>query len=447
MINAGTDSPDFERSTYRKVTLRLIPFLILCYVIGYVDRVNVGFAKLEMQKDLGMSDAVYGFGAGIFFIGYFLFEVPSNLGLRRFGARRWIAPIMIFWGCVSSATMFTKTETYFYTIRFVLGLFEAGFFPGVILYLTFWYPGAQRARVVSVLMTAIAISGVIGGPISGWILSHISGLGGLRGWQWLFLVEGIPSIVVGLLVYFVLDDDPGKASWLTREQQDLLLKRVEEDDERKKSAGGSPHSLRGVFSKPVIWLFCFIYFAIVMATYGIGFWLPQIIENTVTSNIWFIGLISVIPWASGAISMVWNGHHSDKTGERRWHIALASIVGAIAFAVCSIPGVSGIPAIIALSVATAGVLSALSSFWALPTSMLSGIGAAAGIAWINSIGNLAGYVSPFVVGKILDATHSMSYALLVLSMSCLMSALLVLFGTKKEQSRIAIQEKLGRALS
>ncbi len=435
MAGSSTYSPEFERNTYRKVTVRLVPFLILCYVISYIDRVNVGFAKLEMQKDLGMSDAVYGLGAGIFFIGYFLFEVPSNIGLRRFGARRWIAPIMIVWGFISSATMFTNSETYFYLIRFVLGLFEAGFFPGVILYLTFWYPGSSRAKMVAMLMTAIALSGVIGGPISGWILSHVSGLGGLKGWQWLFLLEGIPSVIVGFMVYFILDDNPRAAAWLTNEQKELLVRRLEEDEERKMSAGHSHHSLRSVFGKPVVWLFCFIYFAIVMATYGIGFWLPQILENSVTSNLWLIGLISVIPWASGAIAMVWNGHHSDKTGERRWHIALASIVGAIAFAVCSISGTSGILSVIALSVATAGVLSALSSFWALPTSILSGMGAAAGIAWINSIGNLAGYVSPFVVGRILDATHSMSSALLVLSASCLAAALLVLLGTKKEPRR------------
>jgi D-galactonate transporter len=425
-------SSKLEKATYRKVTLRLIPFLILCFIIAYVDRVNVGFAKLEMQKDLGMSDAVYGIGAGIFFIGYFFFEVPSNIGLQRFGARKWIAPIMIIWGFISSSTMFTRTATYFYTVRFVLGLFEAGFFPGVILYLTFWYSSRHRAKMIAAFMIAIALSGVIGGPISGWILSHISGMYGLKGWQWLFLLEGIPSVIVGLLVYYVLDDNPSKAKWLTEDERKLLVQRLAEDEEIKSAHGYSYRKFKDVFNNLTVWLFCLVYFGIVMGIYGIGFWLPQIIQDTVTKNVWEIGLISVIPWAFAAITMVWNGHHSDITGERRWHIALAAIIGSIAFVASGIPGISGLSAVIAISFATAGVMSALSSFWVLPTSILSGTAAAAGIAWINSIGNLAGYVSPYIVGKIRDATHNMLYALLVLAAFCLMSGLIVLCLTRKK---------------
>ena len=425
-------SPEFEKTTYRKVTLRIIPFLILCFIIAYVDRVNVGFAKLGMQKDLGMSDAVYGMGAGIFFIGYFFFEVPSNIALQRFGARKWIAPIMIIWGFISSCTMFTMNAIYFYIIRFILGLFEAGFFPGVILYLTFWYSSRHRAKMVAAFMTAIALSGVIGGPISGWILSNISGLYGLQGWQWLFLLEGIPSIIVGLLVYYVLDDNPSKAKWLTTDERNLLVQRLAEDEEIKKVQGHSHHTLKDVFKSLTVWSFCLVYFGIVMGVYGIGFWLPQIIQDSISKNVWQIGLISVVPWACGVISMVWNGHHSDVTGERRWHIALAAIIGSCAFAASGIPGISGPAAIIALSFATAGVMSALSSFWALPTSILSGTAAAAGIAWINSIGNLAGYVSPYIVGTIRDTTHTMWYALLVLAAFCLMSALIVIFMPQKK---------------
>jgi D-galactonate transporter len=431
-MNHYSYSLEFEKTTYRKVTLRLIPFLILCFIIAYMDRVNVGFAKLEMQKDLGMSDAVYGIGAGIFFIGYFFFEVPSNIALQRFGARKWIAPIMIFWGLISSSTMFTRNAAYFYIIRFVLGLFEAGFFPGVILYLTFWYSRKHRAKMVAAFMTAIALSGVIGGPISGWILSNMSGMYGLKGWQWLFLLEGIPSVIVGFLVYYILDDNPSKAKWLTKDERNLLVQRLAEDEEIKKAQGYSRHTLKDVFKSLTVWLFCLVYFGIIMGTYGIGFWLPQIIHDSITKNVWEIGLISVVPWAFGAIAMVWNGHHSDVTGERRWHIALAAMIGSIAFAASGIPGISGLAAIIALSFATAGVMSALSSFWALPTSILSGTAAAAGIAWINSIGNLAGYVSPYVVGKIRDTTHNMLYALLVLSAFCLMSALVVLYMTQKK---------------
>jgi MFS family permease len=379
-----------------------------------------------------MSDAVYGIGAGIFFIGYFFFEVPSNIGLQRFGARKWIAPIMIVWGFISSCTMFTRNAAYFYIIRFVLGLFEAGFFPGVILYLTFWYSRRHRAKMVAAFMTAIALSGVIGGPISGWILSSISGMYGLKGWQWLFLLEGIPSVIVGLLVYYVLDDNPDKAKWLTADERNLLVQRLAEDEEMKKAQGYSHHTLKDVFKSPTVWLLCLVYFGIIMGTYGIGFWLPQIINDSITKNVWEIGLISAVPWACGAISMVWNGHHSDVTGERRWHITLAAMIGSIAFAASGIPGISGPVAIIALSFATAGVMSALSSFWALPTSILSGTAAAAGIAWINSIGNLAGYVSPYLVGKIRDATHNMLYALLALSAFCLMSGLIVLYLTRKK---------------
>jgi D-galactonate transporter len=434
-MSADSDSTEFERATYRKVTLRLIPFLILCFVIAYVDRVNVGFAKLEMQKDLGMSDAVYGIGAGIFFIGYFFFEVPSNMALQRFGARRWIAPIMIVWGFISSSTMFTRTATFFYVVRFILGLVEAGFFPGVILYLTFWYSSRHRTKIVAAFMTAIALSGIAGGPISGWILSHMSGLDGLKGWQWLFLLEGIPPVIVGLMVLYVLDDNPSKAKWLTMDERNLLVQRLAEDEELRNAKGNSHRRLKDVFNNLNVWLFCLVYFGIVMGTYGIGFWLPQIIQDSVTKDFWKIGLISAIPWAFGAITMIWNGNHSDMTGERRWHIASAAIIGSIAFAASAIPGIPGLYGIIALSFATAGVMSALSSFWALPTSVLSGTAAAAGIAWINSIGNLAGYVSPYVVGKIRDATHSMFYALLVLAAFCLMSALIVLYLTRKKDYR------------
>jgi len=434
-MSTHSGTMEFEKATYRKVTLRLIPFLILCFVIAYVDRVNVGFAKLEMQKDLGMSDAVYGIGAGIFFIGYFFFEVPSNIALQRFGARRWIAPIMIIWGFISSSTMFTGSATYFYVVRFLLGLVEAGFFPGVILYLTFWYSSKHRTKIVAVFMTAIALSGIAGGPISGWILSHMSGLHGLKGWQWLFLLEGFPPVIIGLSVYYLLDDSPGKAKWLTMDERNLLVRRLEEDEEIKNAQGYSHQRLKDVFNNPTVWLFCLVYFGIVMGTYGIGFWLPQIIQDSLTKDYWRIGIISAIPWTFGAITMIWNGQHSDMTGERRWHISLAALVAFVAFAASGIPGISGSYAIIALSFATAGVMSALSSFWALPTSILSGTAAAAGIAWINSIGNLAGYVSPYVVGEIRYRTHNMAYALLVLSAFCLMSALIVLYLTRKDQYR------------
>jgi D-galactonate transporter len=408
------------------VTLRLLPFLFLCYLLAYLDRVNVGFAKLQMQGDLGFSDTVYGIGAGIFFIGYFLFEVPSNMILERVGARIWIARIMILWGLLSAGTMFTRGEGSFYAMRFLLGVAEAGFFPGIILYLTYWYPRAHRARMVALFMAAITLAGVIGGPVSGFILTRLAGVHGLSGWQWLYLLEGLPSVLVGVLVLFVLDDGPEKAKWLTPSEKGLIRERLEEE-ERVKAAEGAAHRTFGdAFRSPRVWILALLYFGLVMGIYGISFWLPQIVEDTMSRDPWRIGLITAIPWGAAAIGMVLIGRHSDRTAERRWHVALPAMAGAGAFAVSAIPGISPLFGLAALAVATIGIMGSTVCFWALPTAMLSGTAAAAGIAWINSIGNLAGYVSPFVVGKIRDETGSMSLALLVLAGSLLGAGLLAL---------------------
>jgi D-galactonate transporter len=424
-----TYSPDFERATYKKVTWRLIPFLFLCYILAYLDRVNVGFAKLQMSADLSFSDTVYGAGAGIFFIGYFFFEVPSNVILSRVGAKIWIARIMIMWGIISAAMMFTNSAMTFYILRFLLGVAEAGFFPGIILYLTYWYTRTHRAKMVAAFMTAVAVAGVVGGPISGWILGAMSGVWGLKGWQWLFLLEGIPSVLVGFWVLWYLDNGPTKAKWLAAEEKALLLERLEEEERVKKAQGESCHSFKDAFTNARVWLLCFVYFGIVMGTYGVSFWLPQIIKETLTKDPLHIGLISAIPWAAAAVAMVLNGHHSDVTGERRWHVALACIIGSAAFAVSAMPGISGWGGVAALTVATAGIMSAVSCFWSLPTGMLSGTAAAAGIALINSVGNLAGYASPMVVGYIRDTTHNMTLALSVLAVSLMTAALLTLLVT------------------
>jgi D-galactonate transporter len=422
----NTDEREFERGVYARVTWRLMPFLFLCYILAFVDRVNVGFAKLQMQQALGMTEAVYGTGAGIFFIGYFFFEVPANMILQRIGARLWIGPIMIVWGIVSSATMLVRNPAEFYVLRFLLGIVESGFFPGVILYLTFWYDRKHRAKMVAAFMSAMALSGVFGGPVSGWILSRMSGLHGLDGWQWLFLIEGIPSTLVGIVALFYLVDYPAKARWLQPVERDLLLRRLAEDEAVKKQQGHSNHSFADVFRSRNVWLLCLVYFGIVMSNYGISLWLPQIIKDTITKDPWRIGLISTIPWGVAAIVMIAWGHHSDTTDERRWHIAIPAVIGSVAFAISSIPGHSGIGGIAALTFATMGVMSANSTFWSLPASLLSGSAAAAGIAWINSVGNLAGYVSPFVIGRIRDATQSMTLALLFLSASCLVSGIIVI---------------------
>ena len=436
-MSPTTYSPEFEKATYAKVTWRVIPFLFLLYILAYLDRVNVGFAKLQMATDLSFSDTVYGTGAGIFFIGYFFFEVPSNVILAKVGAKIWIARIMITWGIISGLMATVTGPTSFLVLRFLLGVAEAGFFPGMILYLTFWYTRTHRAKMIAGFMTAIALAGVIGGPVSGWILGNMAGVAELKGWQWLYLLEGLPSVVVGVLVLFFLDDGPAKAKWLTQEEKGLLLKRLEEEEKVKQSQGEMNHSFLDAFTNAKVWLLCVVYFGIVMGTYGISFWLPQIIKETITKDPVQIGLLSAIPWAAAAIAMVWNGHHSDVTGERRWHIAVACMIGAAAFAVSAMPGVGGVAGLAALTVATAGVMSAVSCFWSVPTGILSGTAAAAGIAWINSVGNLAGYVSPFVVGRIRDATHNMTLALSVLSVSVLIAGLLILYvtGMKAKQAQ------------
>ncbi|MBN3765426.1 MFS transporter [Burkholderia sp. Ac-20365] len=396
---AGAPPSTFEEATYRKVAWRLTPLLMLSYVVAYLDRVNVGFAKLGMSADLGLSDAVYGFGAGIFFIGYFIFEVPSNVILHRVGARVWIARIMVTWGIVSMLTMFVTTPTMFYVMRFLLGLAEAGFFPGIILYLTYWYPAHRRGRMTTWFMTAIAISGVVGGPISGYILKAFDGANGWHGWQWLFLLEGIPSIVVGILVFIVLDDRISKATWLTKEERELLERNIAAEDATKED-----HAIGKVMLSPRVLMMSLIYFSFVMGLYGVSFWLPTIIKSTGVTDAFMIGLLSAIPFAAAVVAMVFVARSADRTRERRWHVAIPGFVGALGLVLSVSWANNTTLAMIGLTLATMGILTTLPLFWSLPTSFLAGTGAAAGIALINSIGNLAGFLSPYAVGWLKQAT-------------------------------------------
>ncbi len=432
-VNAHAAIAGFEREVYRKVTWRLIPFLFLCYILAYLDRVNVSFAKLQMQGELGMSDTVFGAGMGIFFIGYFFFEVPSNIILQRIGARRWIGPLMIAWGLVSSATLFVQSPFAFYALRFLLGIVESGFFPGVVLYLTYWYSDRYRAKMVGAFMSAIALSGAFGSPVSGWIIARLSDAGGLAGWQWLFLLEGVPSCLVGLAAMWYLDDGPGTAAWLAEEERRLLLTQLEEDETAKSRRGRVHHTLADAFRSGKVWILCLVYFGLLMGNYFISFWMPQLIKDTFATDPWEIGLISMIPWGIGAIAMVAWGHSSDATGERRWHFAGALALAAVFFVLGAVEGIPAVPGIAALSIATAGVMSGFSTFWALPSGILSGTAAAAGIAWINSVGNLAGFVSPYVVGWIRDTTHNPLSVVLVIAAACVMSASLVLLMTHGKQ--------------
>lgn len=428
-----------EERTYAKVIWRLVPFLFLCYVVAYLDRVNVGFAKLQMLSDLKFSETVYGLGAGIFFIGYFLFEVPSNIILHRTGARRWIARIMITWGLISAGMMFVNSPTSFYVLRFFLGVAEAGFFPGIILYLTYWFPAARRAKVVALFMTAIALSGVIGGPLSGWILQSFSGVNGWAGWQWMYLLEGIPSVLVGIGVLYYLDDSIQAARWLSPEEKRLLEQRIAQDGAQK-----TDHGVAGVFGNGKVWLCATIYFCFIMGLYGVSFWLPQLIKSMGVKDLLDVGLLTMIPYGTAAVVMVLAGKSSDRTGERRWHSAIAAVLGGLGLILAGL--YSGTPALgmAALTLATAGILSCLPLFWTLPTAFLGGAAAAAGIAIINSLGNLAGFVSPFMVGYIKDATGSTALGLYAIAASLFVGAFLILAATRKTGTAQPLPMGLGR---
>jgi D-galactonate transporter len=435
MTSSSPADQAFATQTYRKVARRLIPLLFVCYILAYLDRVNVGFAKLSMSVEPWFSDAVFATGSGIFFIGYFLFEVPGNILLHRVGARIWIARIMISWGIISSLMAISSSATSFYTLRFLLGIAEAGFFPGVILYLTYWFPREHRARMVALFMTAITLAGVFGSPLSGWLLEVSQDWGGLKAWQWLFVVEGIPSVLVGICVPFLLTDRPEKAAWLTPEEQQFLKNRLQEEEQLKSAHGHRNHRISDAFKSPQVWLCCLIYFGIVIGLYGASFWLPQIVENTLTKNKWHVGLYSAIPWGCAAIGMVLVSRHSDRTGERRWHVGLSTLIAGIAFAVSGMEGLSPFLVMVALAIAITGVMSAISCFWALPTAILSGTAAAAGIAWINSVGNLAGHFSPQMVNW-LKTHYDMSMALNGVGAMLVLSAFIVLLTRVGEGSRI-----------
>lgn len=390
-----------EDATYLKVTWRLIPFLLICYIIAYLDRVNVGFAKLQMQSALGFSDVVYGLGAGIFFIGYFFFEVPSNIILHRVGARRWIARIMVTWGVISASMMFVETEMQFYVIRFLLGVAEAGFFPGIILYLTYWYPAQRRGRIVSLFMTGIPLAGVIGGPLSGWIMKTWDQVWGYQGWQWMFLLEALPAIVVGFMVYWYLDDRITDAKWLSESERQMLAQRIEEEDQTKEHM-----PVMAVLKNKRVWVMSAIYFSLAMSLYGVSFWLPTIINGMGVKDNLTIGLLSAVPWLAGVFSMLWFGRSADKHKERRWHLVIPMLMAATGLVLSVLLASNVYLSFLALILACMGIVSGIPLFWSLPTSFLAGAAAAAGIAAINSIANLAGFVAPYVVGWLKQITQS-----------------------------------------
>jgi MFS family permease len=410
-----------EGRLYARVARRLIPFLFLCYVAAYLDRVNVGFAKLQMLADLRFSEAVYGLGAGIFFVGYFLFEVPSNVILHRVGARRWIARVMVTWSLVSAAMAFVRTPAAFYALRFLLGVAEAGLFPGVILYLTYWFPAERRARMIALFVTGIPVAGVVGGPVSGWILAAMGGVRGLAGWQWLFLIEALPSLVLGVAVLAYLDDGVAGARWLTDAEKALLARRVA-DDQR----GAASHRMRDGFANPRVWQLSATYFFLIAGLYGAGFWLPTLIARTGVESALLVGVLTVVPNAAAAAAMVLVSRRSDARRERRWHLAVPGLVGVAGWLLTVRYGADTALALAGMTVATAGVMTTISQFWCLPTAMLAGGAAATGIAVINSVGNLAGFVSPWLIGWVVDRTRSTDLGVYALAASLCVGSVMAL---------------------
>ena len=410
-----------EQRTMARVSVRLVPFLIVCYFVAYLDRVNVSFAALTMNKDLGLSASAYGLGAGIFFLAYGVLEVPSNLLLAHFGARRWIARIMVSWGIVSGAMAFIGNETWFYVVRFLLGAAEAGFFPGMIFYLTLWFPAAYRARVIGYFMAAIPLSTVIGAPVSSALLG-LEGVLGMHGWQWLFILEAVPALLLSVAVLFYLTDKPADAGWLSDDERRWLVDRLAAEERQRKAA--RHYSVLQALLNPRVLALSLVYFGAVATNYGLSFFLPQIVKAFGMSNLQ-TGFVAAIPYAVGVIGIVWWGRHSDAKLERRFHTGFAIFIAAAGLTVAAFLN-DPTAKMVAFSVAGFGIFGCLPVFWTLPTAFLSGAAAAGGIAIINSIGNLAGFVGPSVMGMIKDSTGSFTNGLLVLAGVAVVALVIVL---------------------
>lgn len=416
------DAPALE-AAYSKITWRLIPFLMALWVLAWIDRVNIGFAKLQMLDALKFSEAVYGLGAGIFFLGYFFFEVPSNMLLQKIGAKKTIMRITIGWGITSILMMFVTTPAMFYFLRFLLGVFEAGFYPGIILYLTYWYPNARRAKAFGLFMSASALAGVIGGPLAGAIMNNLNGVNGWGGWQWVFLIEGVPSVIAGIVTWFYLTDKPEQASWLSSEQKRL----VREDLARDNATLQREHSIKAALRDPRMWLMIAIYFCIIAANSALTFFGPTVVKEVGFTNPASVGWIMAIAYLCGAVGMISNGIRSDRRQESRYHCGLAAALGAGAMVVVAL-AINHSPAItlVALTLAIVGTMSAIPVFWQMPNRFLSGAAAAAGIALINSIANLAGFGAPYMLGAIKTATGLLSPGLFIIAAVEICATVLIL---------------------
>jgi MFS transporter, ACS family, tartrate transporter len=430
-----------EDAVLWKVSLRLLPFLFLLYVLNILDRANIGIAKLQMLHDLEMSETAYGLGAGLFYIGYLLFEVPANLILHRIGARAWIARILLTWGLISSAMMFVTGPGSFYLLRILLGVAEAGFFPGIIFYLSHWFPARERARAVATFMTAGVIASLVGNPISGAILQFMDQSGGLAGWQWVFLLEGIPTIVLGFITLYYLTDRPGQARWLTESERNFLAQRMEWEEQARQQRHGL--SLLGALGNAKVWLLIAVYFTVAFGDNSYGFYLPSLLQDRFPdSTKWEIGLLAAAPSLLAVTGMVLIGIHSDRTGERRWHVAGPAFLAVFGWMLVALAPTKWM-FVLGLGIATTGMKSMLPTFWSLPTAFLSGAAAAGGIALINSVANLGGFLGPVVIGQVKDRTGSFTGGLLlVASLLCLGGILVLCVRHDSSLDKISVRGKV-----
>jgi MFS family permease len=415
-------------ATYRKILWRIMPFLMLVYVVSFIDRSNVGFAKLHFLADLGFDDAIYGIGAGIFYVGYILFEVPSNLWLQKIGARKTLLRIMVLWGLFCAVLAFMKTANHFYIMRFLLGAAEAGLFPGMLLYLTYWVPLSRRARFTALFTASIPLAGLIGGPLSGWLMHAFDGVAGMRGWQWLFIIEGLPACALGVIAFFYLSDKPGQSKWLSAEQRALVQADMDADQAGRPRTGG--HSLRDAIGNPQLYWLAGMGVAVLVGTGGVFFWLPTIIKKAGVDNIATVGLLSAIPFAAAIVIQYLNARHSDHTGERRWHVAIPAIIAGIGW--IALPSVQhSIPLSLAmLTLVTAGTFSLTGPFWILPAQFLSGTALAAGIALLSTLAGVGSVFSPMLVGWLSSTTGSLATGQYYFGGWMLFGAVTLLLGVK-----------------
>jgi ACS family tartrate transporter-like MFS transporter len=425
-------SAELETRVLGKITLRIVPFVMLLYFIAFIDRVNIGFAALTMNKELGFSPTVFGFGAGIFFLGYFLFEVPSNLVLDKVGARIWIARVMITWGLISGAMAFVQGPNSFYTLRFLLGAAEAGFFPGIILYLSYWFPARQRAAVTAIFMAAAPLSTVLGSPVSGALL-EMHGMFGFSGWQWMFIVEAVPAVILGVVVLFYMTDRPEKAKWLRDDERNWLVNTMNAEAARK--AATASHSVwHGLADLRVIAL-SLVYFGTSAGLYTLGIWAPQIIKEFGLSSLQ-VGFLNALPGIVAVVAMVLWARHSDRTGERTWHVVGACLLASLGLVFAGFAG-TVLAVLLALTLVNIGISAAKPPLWSMPTMFLSGSAAAAGIATINSIGNLGGFVGPAMIGWIKDLTGSFQGGLYFVAGLLVLSAVLTLILARSQRKSAA----------